>query len=62
MVDADLKSITPLWIRDLGNPLFDNYDFVAPLLCPSQIRRHIDYESGLSSYSCSVRPEDPAAH
>jgi len=31
VVDADLKSITPLWIRDLGNPLFDNYDFVAPL-------------------------------
>ncbi len=31
VVDADLKSITPLWIRDLANPLFDNYDFVAPL-------------------------------
>ena len=31
VVDADLKSITPLWIRDLGNPLFDSYDFVAPL-------------------------------
>jgi glycosyltransferase involved in cell wall biosynthesis len=31
VVDADLKSITPLWIRDLGNPLFDNYDYVAPL-------------------------------
>jgi hypothetical protein len=30
-VDADLKSITPLWIRNLGEPLFDKYQFVAPL-------------------------------
>jgi glucosylglycerate synthase len=31
VVDADLESITPLWIRDLGAPIFENYDFVAPL-------------------------------
>ncbi len=31
VVDADLKSITPLWIRNLTEPLFDNYHFVAPL-------------------------------
>ncbi len=31
IVDADLKSITPLWIRNLGEPLFDQYQFVAPL-------------------------------
>ncbi len=31
IVDADVKSITPLWIRNLGEPLFDDYQFVAPL-------------------------------
>lgn len=31
VVDADVKSITPLWIRNLGEPLFEDYHFVAPL-------------------------------
>lgn len=31
VADADLKSITPLWIRNLCEPIFDNYDYVAPL-------------------------------
>lgn len=31
VVNADLKSITPKWIRHLGEPLFDDYGFVAPL-------------------------------
>ena len=31
VVDADLRSITPLWIRNLGEPLFDEYHFVSPL-------------------------------
>jgi glycosyltransferase involved in cell wall biosynthesis len=31
VLDADLKSITPLWIRNLGEPLFDEYHFVSPL-------------------------------
>ncbi len=31
VVDADLKSITPLWIRNLAEPLFDEYHFVSPL-------------------------------
>lgn len=31
IVDADLMNMTPLWIRNLGEPLFDNYHFVAPL-------------------------------
>ncbi len=31
MVDADLKSITPTWIKNLGEPLFKDFDFVAPL-------------------------------
>jgi len=31
VLDADLKSITPLWVRHLVEPLFDEYQFVAPL-------------------------------
>lgn len=31
VVDADLKSITPKWIKNLGEPLFDDFGFVAPL-------------------------------
>jgi glycosyltransferase involved in cell wall biosynthesis len=31
VIDADLQSIAPLWIRNLAEPLFDEYDFVAPL-------------------------------
>ncbi|MFO7783358.1 MAG: glycosyl transferase [Thermodesulfobacteriota bacterium] len=31
VVDADLKSITPQWIRHLGEPLFNDFSYVAPL-------------------------------
>ncbi len=31
VVDADLKSISPKWIKALGEPLFDDFGFVAPL-------------------------------
>ncbi len=31
VVDADLKSITPRWIKNLAEPLFSDFGFVAPL-------------------------------
>ncbi len=31
VVDADLKSITPEWIKHLGEPLFNGFAYVAPL-------------------------------
>ncbi len=31
VVDADLKSITPQWIKHLGEPLFNDFEYVAPL-------------------------------
>jgi len=31
VVDADLKSITPEWIKHLGEPLFQDFDYVAPI-------------------------------
>ena len=31
VIDANLKSITPLWIKNLGEPLFRDFAFVAPI-------------------------------
>ena len=31
VVDADLKSITPRWTKNLAQPLFEDFGFVAPL-------------------------------
>jgi len=31
VVDADLKSITPEWIKHLGEPLYNGFSYVAPL-------------------------------
>jgi hypothetical protein len=31
VVDATLKTITPLWIKNLGEPLFAGFSFVSPL-------------------------------
>ncbi len=31
VVDADLQSITPEWIKHLGEPLFEGFSYVAPL-------------------------------
>ncbi len=31
VVDADLRSITPEWIRNLGQPLFEDFSYVSPL-------------------------------
>ena len=31
VIDADLKSISPMWIRNLAEPIFEDYDYVSPL-------------------------------
>ncbi|MBW2027152.1 MAG: hypothetical protein JRI90_17775 [Deltaproteobacteria bacterium] len=31
VVDADLKSITPEWIKHLAEPLYNGFSYVAPL-------------------------------
>ncbi len=31
VIDANLKSITPLWIKNMGEPLFKDFAFVSPL-------------------------------
>ena len=47
VVDADLKSITPDWIRYLGEPLLGRFDYVAPIYArhkyDGSITNHIAY-------------------
>lgn len=47
VVDADLKSITPQWIRYLGEPLMGRFDYVTPLYVRHKydgtITNHIAY-------------------
>ncbi|MBF0509765.1 MAG: glycosyl transferase [Deltaproteobacteria bacterium] len=31
IIDADLRSVTPRWIKNLGQPLFEDFGFVCPL-------------------------------
>jgi glycosyltransferase involved in cell wall biosynthesis len=47
VVDADLKSITPSWIRYLGEPLMGRFDYVTPIYARHKydgtITNHIAY-------------------
>lgn len=59
VVDADLKSITPRWIKNLGEPLFDDFSFVAPLYVRHQhdgtITNNIAYPMTRALYGRRVR-------
>ena len=59
VVDADLRSITPGWIRYLGEPLMDNFDFVTPIYVRHKydgtITNHIAYPLLRSLYGLRVR-------
>ena len=59
VVDADLKSITPLWIKNLGEPLFEQYEFVAPLYVRHKydgpITNHLAYPLTRALYGRRVR-------
>ncbi|MDQ7783404.1 MAG: glycosyltransferase [Desulfomonilaceae bacterium] len=59
VVDADLKSITPEWIRNLGRPLFEEFSFVAPLYVRHKydgtITNNIAYPLTRSLYGRRVR-------
>lgn len=59
VVDADLRSITPDWIRYLGTPLSKGYDFVTPLYSRHQfdgtITNHLCYPLGYSLTGLDVR-------
>ncbi|MGC9324529.1 MAG: glycosyl transferase [Desulfomonilia bacterium] len=59
VVDADLKSITPRWIKHLGEPLFNDFGFVAPLYVRHKydgtITNNIAYPLTRSLYGRRVR-------
>jgi glucosylglycerate synthase len=59
VVDADLKSITPRWIKNLGEPLFEEFGFVAPLYVRHKydgtITNNIAYPMTRSMYGRRVR-------
>lgn len=59
VVDADLKSITPRWIKNLAEPLFEDFGFVAPLYVRHKydgtITNNIAYPMTRSVYGRRVR-------
>jgi glycosyltransferase involved in cell wall biosynthesis len=59
VVDADLKSVTPRWIKNLGEPLFQDFGFVAPLYVRHKfdgtITNNIAYPMIRSIYGRRVR-------
>ena len=59
VVDADLKSITPHWIRYLGEPLMGRFDYVAPIYArhkyDGSITNHIAYPMLRSLFGIRVR-------
>lgn len=59
VVDADLTSITPEWIRYLAEPLFAHYDYVTPIYVRHKydgtITNHIAYPMLRTLYGKRVR-------
>ena len=59
VVDADLKSITPGWIRYLGEPLMGRFDYVTPLYVRHKydgtITNHIAYPLLRTLFGLRVR-------
>lgn len=59
VVDADLKSITPYWIRYLGEPLMGRFDYVTPIYVRHKydgtITNHIAYPLLRTLFGMRVR-------
>ncbi len=46
VVDADLRSIRPEWVKGFGQTVFKGYDFVAPLYCRNE------YDGTITNHLC----------
>jgi len=59
VVDADLRSITPRWIKNLGEPLLQDYGYVAPIYVRHKydgtITNHLAYPVTRALYGRRVR-------
>jgi hypothetical protein len=59
VVDADLKSITPSWVRYLGEPLMGRFDYVTPIYVRHKydgtITNHIAYPLMRTLFGLRVR-------
>ncbi len=59
VVDADLKSITPSWVRYLGEPLMGRFDYVTPIYVRHKydgtITNHIAYPMLRTLFGLRVR-------
>jgi glucosylglycerate synthase len=59
VVDADLRSITPRWIKNLGEPLLQDYGYVAPIYIRHKydgtITNHLAYPFSRAMYGRRVR-------
>lgn len=58
-LDADLRSVTPAWIRHLAEPLLDGYDYVIPIYTRHKydgtITKNIAYPLLRTLYKLRVR-------
>ena len=59
VVDADLKSITPEWIKALAEPVMEGYDFVTPIYSRNRydgtITNHICYPLLYGLFNTNIR-------
>ncbi len=59
VVDADLRSITPRWIKNLGEPLLNDFGYVAPIYIRHKydgtITNHIAYPFSRALYGRRIR-------
>ncbi|ODS32464.1 MAG: hypothetical protein SCARUB_02408 [Candidatus Scalindua rubra] len=59
VVDADLKSITPEWVKTLATPVLEGHDYVTPLYSRNEydgtITNHITYPLIYSIFKANIR-------
>ncbi|MFQ5962980.1 MAG: glycosyltransferase [Candidatus Scalinduaceae bacterium] len=59
VVDADLKSINPEWVKTLATPILEGYDFVTPIYTRNEydgtITNHITYPLIYSIFKANIR-------
>jgi glucosylglycerate synthase len=59
VVDADLKSITPEWVKTLATPILDGYDYTTPIYSRNEydgtITNHITYPLLYSLFKVNIR-------